>query len=295
MGMGPLANPPVMAFARPIPDELLMDSPEVDEPTQPLPGAGFSRCAEVPPTIDDLLETEAEERQWMEQQEARWAHESQREEDRVERDTEYVRSLIEGPARRKRRRVMVVEVSSGSADQPRMARCVRIPLSEGEDVATMQVRMWRDDEEDQSDVETVPCRVGFPSTGELDHVEAGAGSAVSGTAELPAEVADDGLAALQFDTYIQVYESWANGELTSEDVIRLHGRSALDLMQCQWAVQGDIFMEASRVAELDDPAHLTSFPVAPLSPEELLGVPPDVASMNTGGQGSCHGKDEGNC
>ena len=298
MGMGPLSSPPVMAFPRPIPDELLCDSPEMDAPTQLLPGVRANRCVEVPPTIDDLLETEAEERRWAEQQEARWAHESQREEDRVARDTEYLRTLIEGPDRRKRRRVMVVEVSSGSADQPRVARCVRIPLSDGEDVATMQVRMWRDDEEDQSDVETVPWRVGFPNTGELDPVETGAVSAASGTAELPAEAADVGLAALQFDAYIQVYERWARGELTSGEVIRLHGRSTLDLMQCQWAVQGDTFMEASRLAELEEPTFVTSipqFPPAPLSPEELMGMPPEVALSNDEGPGSCHGKEEGNC
>ena len=298
MGMGPLSNPPVMAFPRPIPDDLLWDGAEMDEPTQLLPGVAADRCVEVPPTIDEHLETEAEEQRWVEQRNARWAHESQREEERVARDTEYLRTMVEGPDRRKRRRVMVVEVSSGSADQPRVARCVRIPLSDGEDVATMQVRMWRDDEEDQSDVETVPWRPGIPNPEMMDPLVTGAFSTAPGTGGTPVEGTEDGLAALQFDTYIQVYESWARGELTSSDVVRLHGRNALDLMQCQWAVQGDTFMEASRLAELEGPAAMVPFPQlvpAHLSPEELLGVPSGVALPTTEGQGLGHAKEEENC
>ena len=298
MGMGPLSNPPVMAFPRPIPDDLLWDSPGADAPTQLLPGVAANRCLEVPPTIDELLETEAEERRMVELQEARWAHESQREEDRVARDTECLRSLVESPDRRKRRRVMVVEVSSGSADQPRVARCIRVPLSGGEDVATMQVRMWRDDEEDQSDVETVPWRVGFPHTGELDPVVTGATSVATDTGDRPVEDADEGLAAMQFDTYIQVYESWARGDLPSSEVVRLHGRSALDLMQCQWAVQGDTFMEESRLAELEGLASgtlVSPHPPAPLSPEELMGMPPGMRMPYTEGPGVSHANEEGNC
>ena len=40
MGMGPLSNPPVMAFPRPIPDDLLWDSAEMDAPTQLLSWSG---------------------------------------------------------------------------------------------------------------------------------------------------------------------------------------------------------------------------------------------------------------
>ena len=246
MGRGPLAEPPIMCFHRPIPDELLYSDSEDNAPTLPMPG---TRCVEVPPTLDDLLETEEEEQRLRRLEEECREEEILREEARVARDTAYLSSLQEGTEGKRKRKVMVVEISSGSADRPRVARCVRVPL-EDDDIATMQVRMWRDDEEDQDEVETIPFHASSLKPVGVSEVEV-PGQHQQEEVEGQCDGAGEGLAALQFETYIQVYERWAQGLMSSGDVLRLHGRDALDLMECQWAVQADTLMEPSRVAELD--------------------------------------------
>ena len=109
MGLPPQDNPPIMKFLVPIPDELLYDDPpghQEEEDTVPMPGQA-TRCVEVPATLDDLLETEEEERRWRVQREERWQHESLREEERILRDTEYLQSLVARTESRKRRMVVV--------------------------------------------------------------------------------------------------------------------------------------------------------------------------------------------
>ena len=155
MGLPPLQEPPIMNFLVPIPDARLHDRDLPDNPdeadTLPLPG----QLEDAQVSVDELLEIEEEERQWRKMQEDRWAHEEQLEDERVTRDTTYLRSLAPSDRGCKRgREVLVVEVSSGSSDRPRVARCVRVPVEQG--VASLSLRIWRDDEESQGDIETVP-------------------------------------------------------------------------------------------------------------------------------------------
>ena len=270
-GLGPLQDPPIMKFLVPVPDDLLFDrdvpASSADAPTLRLPGTG-TRCIEVPATLDDLLETEEEERAMRQQQEDGLLQESLREEARVALDTAYLRTL--DPSRGRKRPMMVVELSSSSTSQARVARCIRIPVDEM-GTATLRMRMWRDDEEDQDDVETVPAHqpVGQQPVARVcddgQHVGQDSGQ------EADAMMGDGTLADLGFDEYSRIYEQWAAGVMSASQVIREFGRNTLDLMQNQWAVEGDV-SQAGDVVRASASCSHGGVP-GPLSDDEKMGVP----------------------
>ena len=84
-------------------------------------------------------------------------------------------------------------------------------------------------------------------------------------------VANGTLADLGFDEYSRRNEQWAAGVMSSSQVAREFGRNTLDLMQNQWAVEGDVSQveEAARTCNpgLHDEGreHLSS--------DEMMGVP----------------------
>eukprot|EP00439_Symbiodinium_sp_Y106_P025426 s7157_g3.t1 len=60
---------------------------------------------------------------------------------------------------------------------------------------------------------------------------------------------------LNFAEYQDVYAEWVSGRLSSSEVLRLHGRSVLDLVQSQWAfAAGDTLEAESRAAALGGPS-----------------------------------------
>ena len=269
-GLGPLQDPPIMKFLVPVPDDLLFDrdmpASSADAPTLRLPGTG-TRCIEVPATLDDLLETEEEERAMRRQQEDGLLQESLREEARVALDTAYLRTL--DPERGRKRPMMVVELSSSSTSQARVARCIRIPVNEL-GTATLKLRMWRDDEEDQDDIETVPAHQPVGPQPAVPTCEGPQVSQDSGQ-EADEMVTNGTLADLGFDEYSRIYEQWVAGVMSASQVIREFGRNTLDLMQNQWAVEGD-------VSQADDVARASSFGShggvqGHLSSDERMGVP----------------------
>ena len=81
-----------------------------------------------------------------------------------------------------------------------------------------------------------------------------------------------GLAALDFAGYSRLYVSWAEGEISDSQVLQQYGR-ALDLMQNQWAVEGDTQCEGQRVGMFvglgDEALDLLLQP----SVEERMGLP----------------------
>ena len=60
---------------------------------------------------------------------------------------------------------------------------------------------------------------------------------------------------LNFAEYQDVYAEWVSDRLSSSEVLRLHGRSVLDLVQSQWAfAAGDTLEAESRAAALGGPS-----------------------------------------
>ena len=164
-------------------------------------------------------------------------------------------------------------MSSGSAERPRVARCIRVPVDD-QGVASMSLRMWRDDDESQEDVETVPCNVmtlpgGLgPDVCLEDSVEPKA----EGCAEVTDSVGlEGGLSDLGFADYARIYVQWAESELTDARGVQRYGRHTLDLMQNQWAVEGDTQLEGQRAMLL---AGVVGHGVPPQpSSEEMMGLP----------------------
>ncbi|CAE7809873.1 RTase, partial [Symbiodinium sp. CCMP2592] len=269
---------PVMLFPKPLPDSDSDNIPNVTEPlpaTLPAidldtqttestgvlavhaePGSGWSAgqlrpLGEAPPPdLEDSLE---ESRQYVDllaadEQEAR--HDRLVEEQRLRREQDaieaeesqqlqYLEGLQEENALAtpsagvgRKRRILVVEMSTGSQDEPRTARCIRLPISE-DGIATMTLRLWRDDEPDQDLIPTPVLEPSLPA------------APVPPTQLLPAtlpgdsgEVADDNI-AINFAEYQEVFQAWANGRMSTSQVLALHGRGVLSLLESQWAFMAD--------------------------------------------------------
>ena len=215
--------------------------------------------------IDTLLEDEREaqlERHRQEQEQDWHAGELRRELGRGEAAMEEYRARMAEEwddwamwdamypeARGRKRRVVQVELSSGSGDEPRVAKILRIPLQPH---GPTRLAMTVDIEEDVvfEDVATSPAgsepgaaleghggpsgragEVRDPSevsTVPLDSLMHRAVLAEGGSNDIPVD--------LDLDKYQAVYQRRREGSLSDQDVLVQVGQSALELMQNQFIV-----------------------------------------------------------
>ena len=156
LGLPMLRDPPIMLFSKPMPDS--SDS-ELERATQLLPGSRSGSGEKGPtdgPGVDDLLEDEAEDRERCArermQQEQEAAHEESLREEADQRLVDHLVGATEG----RKRKAVVVELSSGSADAPRVSRTMRVPMDDA-GVVQMSLRLWVEDGGDFEDVNTEPA------------------------------------------------------------------------------------------------------------------------------------------
>ena len=211
LGLPMLRDPPIMLFSKPMPDS--SDS-ELERATQLLPGQRSGSGEWGPPdgpAVDDLLEDEAEDRERRARERAQQEEEAAHEESLRDAADQHLVDRLVGSAEGRKRKAVVVELSSGSADAPRVSREMRIPMDET-GVVQMSLRLWMVDDEDQNTTQM--------------------------------QTADDdsqGLAALSVLSFAEVQElfaQWAVGTISSEEVARRHGKATLHFLESQWAVQG---------------------------------------------------------
>ena len=82
---------------------------------------------------------------------------------------------------------------------------------------------------------------------------------------------------LNFAEYQDVYAEWVSGRLSSSEVLRLHGRSVLDLVQSQWAfAAGDTLEAESRAAALGGPSGGGGEVDGTLGGVTSVAAPPDL-------------------
>ena len=202
------------------------------------------------PGVEDLLETEAEDRESCAREQRLREQEAAHEESQQEEADKGLVERREGASEARKRKVAVVELSSGSADAPRVSRMLRVPMDDA-GVAQLSLRLWVEDGVDFEDVTTEPAGCMSPITAP-DGTESGLPRA---TLEQMVENDTQGLAALSELTFAEVREvfsQWMTGALSSEEVIRRHGRATLHFLESQWAVQGGTQEESARVRLLAD-------------------------------------------
>ena len=68
-----------------------------------------------------------------------------------------------GTSEARKRKVAVVELSSGSADAPRVSRMLRVPMDDA-GVAQLSLRLWVEDGVDSEDMTTEPAGCMSPVT-----------------------------------------------------------------------------------------------------------------------------------
>eukprot|EP00439_Symbiodinium_sp_Y106_P004488 s8714_g1.t1 len=158
-----------------------------------------------------------------------WTQASQQE----EADKNLVERRV-GTSEARKRKVAVVELSSGSADAPRVSRMLRVPTDDA-GVAQLSLRLWVEDGVDSEDMTTEPAGCMSPVTAP-DGTESGLPCA---TLEQMVENDTQGLEALSELTFAEVQEvftQWMSGALSSAEVTRRHGRATLHFLESQWAV-----------------------------------------------------------
>ena len=247
LGKGMLRDPPIMLFGSNPPNS-------ADIPSSPI-----QLNDSTGPDVDQLAADERQAQWERHVDEARAEEEAQsclleqrREEARLAAllDDEVTEVADSSP---KRRRVLVVELSSGSSDRPRLSRCLRVPL-DTEGVATLRMRCWRDDDIDEDEIptpilDTAERRVAPPTeAAPVGELTPGLSTARDHVAE--AEVEPD-VIALGFEQYQQAYAAWVAGDMTSTAVVQRYGRHVLGLIEGQWALSAeDSLLTAERVQQL---------------------------------------------
>ena len=247
LGLPMLRDPPIMLFSKPMPDS--SDS-ELERATQLLPGSRSGREEKGlthSPGVDDLLEDEAENRERCSREQRQLEQEAAHEESLQEEADRCLVDRQEGAAEARKRKAVVVELSKGSADAPRVSRMLRVPMDDA-GVVQMSLRLWVEDGGDFEDVNTEPAECMSPITA----LEPNGTAAGLPRATLAQTVEDDtpGLAAISELTFAEVQEvfsQWTTGVISSAEVVRRHGRATLHFLESQWAVQGGTQEESARV------------------------------------------------
>ena len=247
LGLPMLRDPPIMLFSKPMPDS--SDS-ELERATQLLPGSRSGKGEKGPthsPGVDDLLEDEAEDRERCAREQRQLEQEAAHEESLQE---EADRCLVDrqvGAADARKRKAVVVELSSGSADAPRVSRMMRVPMDDA-GVVQMSLRLWVEDGGDFEDVNTEPAECMSPITALQPN-----GTAAGLPRATLAQTAEDdtpdlaALSELTFAEVQEVFSQWTTGVISSAEVVRRHGRATLHFLESQWAVQGGTQEESARV------------------------------------------------
>ena len=192
-----------MLFSKPMPDS--SDS-ELERATQLLPGSRSGREEKGlthSPGVDDLLEAEAEDRERCAREQRQLEQEAAHEESLQEEADRCLVDRREGAAEARKRKAVVVELSSGSADAPRVSRMLRVPMDDA-GVVQMSLRLWVEDGGDFEDVNTEPAGCMSPITA----LEPNGTASGLPRATLAQTVEDDtpGLAALSELTFAEVQE-----------------------------------------------------------------------------------------
>ena len=94
--------------------------------------------------------------------------------------------------------------------------------------------------------------------------------------------------ALNFDQYQTVYSEWVAGRLSSDEVVRQHGRPVLELIEGQWALSADDTLAVEARVQTLAPVPLTAVDVASTGPDlqedsqsDVLTVPCAPGSSST--------------
>ncbi|CAE7504171.1 ANKRD50 [Symbiodinium sp. CCMP2456] len=130
----------------------------------------------------------------------------------------------DGETKKNKRRCILVELSSGSSDLPRVARQIRVPLHEGR--AELHMAMQVEDDVD-SEASTKP--VEGPATAPL-------GGSTGTTSFCLPEPAPGTLAeaGLSMTDLLSLWGRWRTGSMGVNDVKRIHGQVAAEFVQEQW-------------------------------------------------------------
>ena len=147
-------------------------------------------------------------------------------EDSLEMSTE---ARLERP---NKRRVLSVEVSSGSADTPNVAR-MDVPLTEDGATLKMEFRVGWEREQPSS-----ASTASLPGAGSRNHLAVG-GTALGTGMILPAAAPSLlGTFGLSDSDFEQLGIDWFDGVVTVEDVAREHGRHVAQHLLREWGEPG---------------------------------------------------------
>ncbi|CAE7713978.1 unnamed protein product [Symbiodinium sp. CCMP2592] len=260
----PRRDPDPILFMRPLPDESPTEEADACATTAPAAGQGESpgRDEEAEWDLQRLLEDEREaaidkerrerEEHWHAQEVARQLREEERAMEAyrtmVARDWDdwaMWDSMYGQPRVRKRGRHVVVELSSGSMDGPRLARKLRVPVREGEP-AWLQLMVNIEEISDEEVPPTMPVEdkveenvVSSPSgvipPSQVSTVPVGSGMGPL-LAEGPEAPLDPVLANMPMEEYQKLYAQWQRGDIQSAAVIEGFGEQLLELFQAQFAL-----------------------------------------------------------
>ena len=149
----------------------------------------------------------------------------------------------------RKRRVVRIELSSGSGDEPRVAKIFKVPLErDGSARLLMSVDVQDDVIVDEATPSPVRSEARDHAAQEtLQRGDEAAGSApsdattvlvgVAGSVPVAGELAESGIPEnMDVNMFQELYRQWLETALTDGDVVRQYGQSVLELMQNQFVV-----------------------------------------------------------